>query len=117
MSDNKDDNNTQEKVNAVLGLLILLLLGVLLGCLLDRAFQPVTNVPRYVPKQERVSAFDTIKSVVMMPLYYLISYPSMLMNISDDGSFDYPQQSQQPQKLQKRVIRPSDIQNMRRNRR
>ncbi len=117
MPDDKEDNNTQEKVNAALGLLILLLLGVLVGCLLDRAFQPTSSVPRYVPKQERVSKFDAIKSAVMMPFYYIISYPAMLMNISDDGSFDCPQQSQEPQKLQKRTIQPGDIQNIRRNRR
>lgn len=100
-----DDNDKRDKIAAILGIIILLLFGVFVGSLLDMALKPVM-IRRYVPKQQHTpSAFEKIKSVIMLPFYYVVTYPSMLMNI-EDGGIPCQQQSQ-PVEMQKRAIDPA----------
>ena len=108
--DKEKDNDTKDRINAIIGIIILLLFGTIIGCLLDQALRPV-KVRYYTPRKQANLFFKRFKEGAMLPFYYIIEYPKILMGINDDGSYGSP--APQAQTKQKRFIPINNLPSLR----
>ncbi len=96
----KEDN---EKIKALIILILLLLLGGVIGIILEKSFQVVQVNSDSTPSCSCDSGRNFL-SIISMPFFYIIEYPKMLMGISN-GDFYNSAPSAQSQKPKKQFIK------------
>ena len=86
----------KDRITAIIIIIIILIIGGLIGDFIQQNFL-ITHSSK--PKTQTNTNFKRIKAILMMPLYYIVEYPKLIMGISNGEIYDYSvEQESTPQK-------------------
>ncbi len=76
----ENENNSASKIMAAIIIIIILLLGGALGTIIGNRTTLINNTTEEYHQEKNYGI--TIGEILMMPLYYVVCYPKVLLNLA-----------------------------------